>query len=614
MKSLSLIVIIISLVACGGGGSGGASNDSGSTSSANSGTISPGGGATLNALSPLVVTFNGSMDPDSTALGGTLANDNVSLAWSSETTSNDTLTITPAKTWSDGKGKTLTVDADNVQGSPVEQVSVTYDIDAVTPTGSISPDISVISRSQQITILFSESMNTSSLALAGSMASESDGGVWTTTTNQNDTLTLSPDTNWTGGSGKTLDISVMDKAGNPLLSTMKLAYSVASSDVSVVMTPPNGSVISRNQSIVLVFSASMNIESLTLGGNLASESDGGVWSATTHANDTLTISPSSQWTTGAHIGNTNAEISVYINDGIGEPLAVQQRDYDVDVISVSTLGDNNNEGSMSAPKLNIQAGLKAAQSLGVTNVHVQVGTYDEVLELVEGVTLKGGFDSSWVYSDELTDEEHKVSINGSLHEGDGEYMAIRVRDVSQPTILSTLVINGPDITGTGNTGMPGLSSYAIHAVNTEGLLLKKLKINGGQAQHSGNGVNGINDSSQAENGNPGISAKEHLSLCDDTTRRGSGVAGGAGALRGGHGGLGGKIDTSCSGFPFTHNETASPGLTGLNAATVHVSGNYGFGGDGGAGSTVCGDGQPGNPGLDGREGDAGTGGSAGGVI
>jgi hypothetical protein len=83
-------------------------------------------------------------------------------------------------------------------------VATTY---TVTPANN-----SLISATQQIKVVFSATMNTGSLSLSGSMAADANTGVWSTTSLENDTLTISPQSSWSSGT-KLISISVEDIAG-----------------------------------------------------------------------------------------------------------------------------------------------------------------------------------------------------------------------------------------------------------------------------------------------------------------------------------------------------------------------------------------------------------------
>ena len=75
-----------------------------------------------------------------------------------------------------------------------------------------------------VTITFSESMNPASLVLGGSLAPLSDGGVWSAVATANDTLTVSPATEWDTGTG-TMTVDAADPSGNAL-ATLDLSYAI----------------------------------------------------------------------------------------------------------------------------------------------------------------------------------------------------------------------------------------------------------------------------------------------------------------------------------------------------------------------------------------------------
>jgi hypothetical protein len=102
-----------------------------------------------------------------------------------------------------------------------------------TATGDVTPPTAVLSQAgpaltanAMIVIRFSESMNPASLQLSGTLTSESNGGVWSKTNTDNDTLTLSPKPGgWATGPDRTLNVDAKDLAGNAL-ATLKPNYAV----------------------------------------------------------------------------------------------------------------------------------------------------------------------------------------------------------------------------------------------------------------------------------------------------------------------------------------------------------------------------------------------------
>jgi hypothetical protein len=61
--------------------------------------------------------------------------------------------------------------------------------------------------------------------MAGNMAAESDGGVWSSTTYENDTLTITPNSRWNAAQAGEFTIDVDDLAGNSL-ATLSLNYTI----------------------------------------------------------------------------------------------------------------------------------------------------------------------------------------------------------------------------------------------------------------------------------------------------------------------------------------------------------------------------------------------------
>ena len=97
--------------------------------------------------------------------------------------------------------------------------------DTTKPTASIDQTNDVLAKAAPIVITFSESMKTSSLQLGGALAAESDGGVWSTTNHDNDTLTITPTSTWTSGTGRNISVDATDLAGNAV-DTVSASYLV----------------------------------------------------------------------------------------------------------------------------------------------------------------------------------------------------------------------------------------------------------------------------------------------------------------------------------------------------------------------------------------------------
>lgn len=117
----------------------------------------------------------------------------------------------------------LGAETGTVTTTNVDTVTVTC-VDGTTPTATAAPVIRPITSSTSIVIVFSESMDSGTLSLGGTLAAEA-GSVWSQGTSANDTLTLNPVGSWSSGQGQTLSIDVDDTGGNPLV-TSSLTYDV----------------------------------------------------------------------------------------------------------------------------------------------------------------------------------------------------------------------------------------------------------------------------------------------------------------------------------------------------------------------------------------------------
>ena len=272
------------------------------------------------------------------------------------------------------------------------------------------------------------------------------------------------------------------------------------------------------------------------------------------------------------------------------------------------------------PCQTISHGIIRAVTESRPHVYVQAGTYNEVVVMVNGIGVYGGYNFNWKRGG-YSDPQHRVTINGGEDTGgNGELLAIRAHSLIVQATLADVVIKGPNASGTGGaSGRDGKSSYAVHAVGAK-LALTRVQILGGNGAAGGNGGNGadavIVDRQSYMNGGTGGNGEEFTSTCNNSTRGAGGAAGtntcsqspSTRAMNGGGGGQGGTMDTNCN--VFSLNLDARPGSNGSPAA--FTSGTFGAAGAGGSGGGSCGPTTPGNPGLS-VNGGAG-GGNAGGYL
>ncbi|HEX7926836.1 MAG TPA: Ig-like domain-containing protein, partial [bacterium] len=192
-------------------------------------------------------------------------------------------------------GQTLVVAARDEAGNLMRQpLTLTYTIDSTRSAASYHPEEgSTIATTDPVVITFNQAMDPTTLVLDGSMAGQADGGVFSSVTNENDTLTLSPVTAWSGGT-QTLSIEISAAAGGGF-SSGTVDFEVDDEPPYVVAsTPADGAegVAVNLASIAVVFSESMDpttAPALAFSPVYAGTVGAPVWSTTTFENDTATF-------------------------------------------------------------------------------------------------------------------------------------------------------------------------------------------------------------------------------------------------------------------------------------------------------------------------------------
>ncbi|MBA3460069.1 MAG: hypothetical protein H0T46_08925, partial [Deltaproteobacteria bacterium] len=241
------------------------------------------------------------------------------------------------------------------------------------------------------------------------------------------------------------------------------------------------------------------------------------------------------------------------------------------------------------------------------NVYVQAGTYNEVIVLLNGVSVWGGYDFAWQRGP-YSNNANKVTVTGGQDTttgGDGEYLTVRAHDLIVPATIADLILQGPTAQGVGGaSGLDGRSSYVVHS-KAASVTLSRVQITAGAGANGGTGSAGqdavLVDAQGFMNGGNGGNGDEFTTACNSSSQGGPGSAGtntcgsspSSRAMNGGLGGNGGTMDTDC-GF-FSSNFDARPGGNGMNAG--FVSGSNGLRGLGGSGTDVCGPTTSGNSGL-----------------
>ncbi|HUQ03802.1 MAG TPA: hypothetical protein VM261_14995, partial [Kofleriaceae bacterium] len=264
------------------------------------------------------------------------------------------------------------------------------------------------------------------------------------------------------------------------------------------------------------------------------------------------------------------------------------------------------------PCATINNGIVRASSAGRPNVYVQAGTYNEVLRLVSGIRVWGGYSGTWQRNSYAT-AGHIVTVNGGLDNGlggDSEYMTVRAHNLIAEVTLADMILVGPTASGTVNGD--GKSSYVIHVASSL-LRLERVRLVGGNGADGSTGSIGddavIVDAQAYMNGGGGGNGDRYFDFCDTTSH---GAGGGRGTnscsqspstrdMDGGAGGAGGEMDTSCGwadACDVSGNCDETAGDNGVDADyRSGVNGEKGYGGPAGTGACNASSDPDGNQGL-----------------
>lgn len=267
---------------------------------------------------------------------------------------------------------------------------------------------------------------------------------------------------------------------------------------SLTAQTPAGRLIQTDTAISIHFDESIDTTSFTLGGSLAAESDGGVWSQTDVIDDTLTITPTTSWSV-----DTGRTLVINLKDLAGNAMSGFTISHDVYTGTLyyvsSAAADDSGDGLTHATaKQTIMAAVNAATS--PATVVVNAGDYpvsyspDTRVWLVEGVSLYGGYSADFntrtLGSSTIVDEStfNGTAINpnfavlgnkgitsatlvdgftlqGSTQSGAQYTSAIRTRFGAAPTVQNNTIHGGSGITVTygmyNNAASPSVQNNTI---------------------------------------------------------------------------------------------------------------------------------------------------------
>ncbi|MDY6934289.1 MAG: Ig-like domain-containing protein [Spirochaetota bacterium] len=415
----------------------------------------------IGTTQTIEINFSESMSNSSLSISGDMSADDYLVSWSNRSSTNDRLTITPDPEWTQGLGKTLIIDCDDLVGFPLTQFNLTYDIDAGVPSATETPATgSIVDVSEVIIITFSESMDTKSLLISGDISSDDYLITWSNGIFDNDRLIITPNVKWTEGIGRTLIIDCDDLVGYSL-PHLNLTYDVDAGAPTATESPLSGSIIDILQPVVITFSESMNTDSLSIGGTIVSESDGGVWSSVVHINDTLTISPDTEWAEA--LGRT---LMISCDDLVGRPVATLNLTYNVDA-GAPTATSSPPSGSIIDVSDVIEVTFSESMDIGSLSI---------------GGTMASECNSVWTNNDKI------LTINPSTvwTEGIGRTLTVSCDDlVGYPVAALNLIYNvdagAPTAIASPDSGSIINLSDAIIITFSESMDVDSLSIGGTMA-------------------------------------------------------------------------------------------------------------------------------------
>lgn len=249
-----------------------------------------------------------------------------------------------------------------------------------------------INYDQKIHIQFNSTMNLDSLKLEGHLAYESDGGVWSKTTVENDSLLITPTSNWSLGDNKRINIKCQNQDENEIEIDLYLNIIDSTNPTVLKISKENGSLLLYKEPIKIIFNESMNIESFEINEIYQDNFIDIKWQKTSQENDTVILTPY-KWKLGENI-----ELKFSCNDINGNTLTNKNYTASYTVmdnnIYVSTNGNDNNYGTKNKPLKDINKAIQKVKDLFVTgNVHVSEGIYTAKYSfyMEVDISLYGGY-------------------------------------------------------------------------------------------------------------------------------------------------------------------------------------------------------------------------------
>ena len=180
---------------------------------------------------------------------------------------------------------------------------------------------------------------------------------------------------------------------------------------------------------------------------------------------------------------------MYLRDLSGNPLITTFESFHTTwkIIYVSPEGDDENNGFIDHPKCTIGSAIERAQELGFTDIMIANGDYHENISVIDGILLRGGFQSDWNLGDPETNiypkyDDYTLQIlgtTGCMIEGLNIYGSNGSLDINAAVLIDN---RSDDICIQNCTVYSGFSSstnYGIYVNNSKNILIYGSTVNGG---------------------------------------------------------------------------------------------------------------------------------------
>ncbi|WP_445359879.1 hypothetical protein ACJJIL_12750 [Microbulbifer sp. EKSA005] len=177
---------------------------------------------------------------------------------------------------------------------------------------------STIGKDKEIYLDFSEAILIDNIVISGSM-----GEAGELSQLDEDTLILHPRGDWTSSSNYSLTVNATDDSGYDI-EALTATYYIDTLSPSITSFEPDITRLEKDDTINVLFSETMDIESLALSGTLVEDDYTINWSKTNIPNDTLTISPVDGWKSAQ-----DRSIQIDIDDLVGIPMITYENSFTV---------------------------------------------------------------------------------------------------------------------------------------------------------------------------------------------------------------------------------------------------------------------------------------------